>query len=84
MARSGGDHGVASHQDIRRMLGDVDEETVIAVVELHPSVGDIEEAVMWLSGDRDVFAPSTSLQGVPAQIVEILTADEEDESGKRS
>ena len=79
-ARLAGDRVVASHQDVRKMLGDVDETKLIAIVELQPTVGEIEEAAVWLSGDRDIFGPSPSLSGVPAQIVDILTADEDEES----
>ena len=70
----------ASHQDVRRILGDVDEAKLVAIIELQPTVGELEEAVVWLSGDRDIFAPSPSLSGAAAQIVDILTADEDDES----
>ena len=85
MAKLAGDRAVASDEDVRRILGDIDEASLIAVVELRPTVEDIEEAVMWLSADRDVFAPSPSLTGVPAQIVDILTAEEDTEnSGRRS
>ena len=80
MAKSASDSAVASRMDVRRILGEVDEAKLMAVVELRPTVGDVEDAVMWLSGDRDVFGPSPSLEGVPAQIVDILTADEDDES----
>jgi len=85
MAKLAGDRAVASDEDVRRILGDIDEASLIAVVELRPTVEDIEEAVMWLSADRDVFVPAPSLTGVPAQIVDILTAEEDTEnSGRRS
>ncbi len=85
MDKPADDGAVASHEDVRRIIGDVDEAKLLAVVELRPTVGNIEDAVMWLSGDRDVFVPSPSLKGVTAQIADILTADEDEEnSGRRS
>ena len=82
MAKPAGDRTVVSH--IRQILGDVDEAKLMAVVELHPTVEDLENAVTWLSGDRDVFVPSPSLKGVTAQIVDILTSDEDEENSGRS
>ena len=72
--------GVATTEDVTRILGDLDPTKMLPIIELRPTVLDVEEASMWLSGDRDVFGPGLPLQGKPSQIVAILTADEEEES----
>jgi len=42
----------------------------------------VEEASMWLSGDADVFGPGRPLKDVAAQVVALLTADEEDDGSQ--
>jgi hypothetical protein len=71
--------GVATSDDVARILGDLDPSKMLSIVALRPTILDVEEASMWLAGDRDVFGPGLPLQGVPSQIVAILTADEEEE-----
>jgi hypothetical protein len=72
--------GRATTEDVTRILGDLDPAKMLPIIELQPTILDVEEASMWLSGDRDVFGPGLPLQGKPCQIVAILTADEEEEA----
>jgi hypothetical protein len=72
--------GVATSDDVARILGDIDPSKMLSIIALRPTILDVEEASMWLAGDRDVFGPGLPLQGVPSQIVTILTADEEEEA----
>jgi hypothetical protein len=70
--------------DIKRILGEIDESKVIEILGLKPTVADVEEAVVWASGDGDVLAKSGHPQtGVIAQIVDILTTDEDEPEPKR-
>ncbi len=75
--------GLATSDDIVRILGDVDPSKMLPILGLRPSILDVEEASMWLAGDRDVFGPGLPLQGTPSQIVAILTADEEEEEAEK-
>jgi len=70
----------ATVEDVKRILGDLDETNMLPIMALRPTIADIEEVSMWLGGDRDVFEPDAPLKGIASQIVTILTADEEDES----
>ena len=71
-------HGaLATHKDIRDILGNLDDGKMVAILALKPTIVDLEEASMWLSGDADVFGPGRALKDVAARIVTILTADEE-------
>jgi hypothetical protein len=72
--------GPATSDDVARILGELDPSKMLPIVALRPTIVDVEEASMWLAGDRDVFGPGLPLQGVPSQIVTILTADEEEEA----
>jgi hypothetical protein len=71
--------GIATTEDVTRILGDLDPTKMLPIIELRPTVLDVEEASMWLAGDRDVFGPGLPLQGKPSRIVAILTADDEAE-----
>jgi hypothetical protein len=71
--------GLASSDDVARILGDLDPTKMLPIIALRPTILDVEEASMWLAGDRDVFGPGLPLQEVPSRIVAILTADEEED-----
>jgi hypothetical protein len=70
----------ASADDVRRILGELDETKLLDILALRPTVLDVENASMELSGDRDVFGAGEPLKGVPGDIVEILTVDEEEKA----
>jgi hypothetical protein len=70
----------ASADDVRRILGELDETRLLDILALRPTVLDVENASMELSGDRDVLGAGEPLKGVPGDIVEILTVDEEEEA----
>lgn len=70
----------AGREDVKRILGDLDDAKTIEILELNPSLADLEEAAVWATGDGDVLGKSGhALAGTAAAIVEILTADEEEE-----
>jgi hypothetical protein len=68
-----------SEDVLRAAVGDVDDATIIEILNLQPTIAELEEAVVWASGDGDVLAKSGHpLTGKVAQIVELLTAEEEE------
>jgi hypothetical protein len=69
----------ATHDDVKSILGDLDETKMLPVLALRPTIADVEEASIWLGGDADVFGAVEPLKGVASQIVTILTANEEEE-----
>jgi hypothetical protein len=71
----------ATHDDIKAILGNLDAEKMLAIVELRPTVADVEAAAVWLSGDTDVFGPGQNLKGTAAEIVAILTEGEDENGG---
>lgn len=70
----------ASLDDVRRVLGELDEPKLLDILALRPTILDLENASISLSGDRDVFGAGEPLPSVPGDIVAILTADEADEA----
>ncbi len=70
---------LATADDIRRVLGTLDEAKLLDIVALRPTILDVEEASVWLAGDSDIFGAGQPLKPVAGEIVAILTANEEEE-----
>ena len=64
--------------DVTRVLGRVDTETLLAILALHPSMADLEEAALRAAGDDETLGgmPAT---GIVADILEIIESEEEEE-----
>lgn len=72
----------ATHEDVKDVFGAIDDDKLAAILALRPTLSDVEEASIWLSGDVDVFGPGRPLKEVAGQIVALLTADWEDDSSR--
>jgi len=70
---------LATHDDVQGILGNLDPAQMLAIISLRPTIADIEEASLWLEGDTDVFGAGEPIKGVAADIVTILTENEEEE-----
>jgi hypothetical protein len=74
----------AVHEDLTRILGDLDDAEIVEILTLHPTVSEVEQAALWAAGEGEILATQGhTLSGVVAEIVDIVTADEEDEEGPR-
>jgi hypothetical protein len=74
----------ATRDDLRRIVGELDDPRVIDVLELHPTVADLEEAAVCLAGDQDVLGKEGhSVSPLANRLVEILSADEDDDQQQR-
>lgn len=71
--------------ELLHLVGKADDATLIEILGLSPTLGEVEEAVLWAEGEADDLAKSGhSLSGKAARIFEILTAEsEEDEPSPR-
>jgi hypothetical protein len=76
---SGGNRAVATRDDIKGVLGEIDPVKLLEIIALRPTLADIEEASVWLAGDADVFGAGEPVKGVASDIVTILTENEEEE-----
>ena len=76
-SNSGGT-ALATRDDIKGVLGDIDPAEMLAIISLRPTIADIEEASVWLDGDPDVFGAGEPVKGVASEIVTILTENEEE------
>ncbi|MBS0534028.1 MAG: hypothetical protein JSR72_08220 [Proteobacteria bacterium] len=74
-----GGTAAATRDDVISILGSLDPEQMLAILELHPTVAELEQASIWLSGDDDVFGVEPPIKGAAAEIVTILSTPEEEE-----
>jgi hypothetical protein len=57
----------------------MDHSTAVAILALYPSVGQLEEARVWLNGGGDVLGKERRpLDGVVAKIFDMLSPDDEE------
>lgn len=70
---------LADLDDVRRLVGDIENGKALEIIALHPIIADLERAVLWAAGSGDVLGKQDPpLVGTAAAIVDILTADEEE------
>ena len=68
----------ATREDFKRIVGELDEPTVIKILAVDPSLEELEEAAICLAGDQDVLAKSGHHVSLKAsRVVEIVTSTEE-------
>ena len=69
----------ATGSDLHQILGEMDYSRAVAILALHPSVAQLEEARVWLNGGGDVLGKEhRPLDGVVAEIFDMLKVDEEE------
>jgi len=73
---------LATQDDIKSVLGDIDPAEMLAIMSLRPTMADIEKASLWLEGDPDVFGPGEAVRGVASEIIAILAENEEEPRAK--
>lgn len=83
MVRIPSEVSVAGRDDLRRVLGEMSEPKLIEILELNPTVADLEEATMCMAGDQDILGRSGHpISATAGLIVEILAEGEgDDEEG---
>jgi hypothetical protein len=72
----------AASNDIRKVLGDLDDAKVSEILALKPSIADLEDVAICMAGDHDVLAKSGHHVPVTAARIIELLADEEEEPEK--
>jgi len=85
MAKSNNSHSgrteKATRAELQQILGDMDDETAVAILALNPNVAQIEEVGVWLSGDEDVLGKERRpFDAVVAQILDLVEIENEEPS----
>ncbi len=79
-----GGTALATHDDVTSVLGNLDPEQLLAILSLHPTIADLEEASVWLAGDTDIYGAGKPIRGIASDIITILTANEDEEAAHAS
>jgi phosphoglycolate phosphatase-like HAD superfamily hydrolase len=65
-------------QDVKQIVGDLDDAKIAAILATDATVEELEEAAAWASGESDVMGElERPLEGVVATVYDILLAGEE-------
>ena len=73
-------HEAATGDDVRHILGDIRDDSLFEILALRPTIVDLEEAALRLTGDGDRLARAgRPLGDIAAEIVALLGEEEEDE-----
>jgi phosphoglycolate phosphatase-like HAD superfamily hydrolase len=65
-------------QDVRHIVGDLDDAKIAAILATDATVEELEEAAAWASGESDVMGDlERPLEGVVATVYDILMTGEE-------
>jgi hypothetical protein len=71
---------LSGSEELRRMIGDVDDATIAKIIDLHPTLSDVEQALMWLNAEGDIpDRQGHPLEGNAAIIFDLLKPEEEEE-----
>jgi hypothetical protein len=63
-------------EEIRALVGDLDAETVAAIISTGAEYAEIQQAVIWISGEDDTLGKTAHpLTGAAAKVNDILAAD---------
>lgn len=68
---------ITSSEEIRHLVGDVGDHTLIEILGVSPTIEDLEVAVAYAQGEQEMGGPAElALTGKRAKLYEILTADD--------
>jgi hypothetical protein len=68
----------AASDDVRRVLGDLDDAKVAEILKFRPSLTDLEDAAICMAGEQDILAESGhQVAAAVSRIVELLAEEEE-------
>ncbi len=69
----------ATWDELRKILGDVDDAKTLEILKLQPTTAELEQAAYWADGEGDQLArEGAPLNGRAAKIFEILVRDEDE------
>lgn len=78
-------HRPANRDDFHRILGELEDPRLMEILALNPSVQDLEEAAICMSGDHDVLAKSGHhVSHTASRVIEIMTAADEEEASRQA
>ncbi|GIK49335.1 MAG: hypothetical protein KJZ75_00795 [Hyphomonadaceae bacterium] len=74
----------ATADDVRHIVGDVEDVTLAAILSYAPNLRDLSDAAIWVRGDGDLIAREHRELGANAlAIAELLSRVEEEEESQQ-
>ncbi|HUI20973.1 MAG TPA: hypothetical protein VLZ74_08010 [Methylocella sp.] len=71
---------IVSCDELRRILGEIESTKITEILALRPTLQELEEAALWVSGDGDLLGKrGHRLSAVAAAIVDIVQTSQEEE-----
>ena len=68
----------ATRQELKHVLGDIDDARTLEVLALGPTVAELEQTMVWAEGEGDTLGKEgRPLVGTAAKVYDILIRDEE-------
>lgn len=72
----------ATRDDIRHILGDIDDTLALQILSKEPSYADLSDAAIWARGDGDAVArDQLELSGAALAVAALLVRDADSEPG---
>lgn len=75
--KADGEAAPASRDDLRRVVGELEDATTLEMLALDPTVTDLEEAMIWAECEDHVLSRTGRPPCKAARVFDILTRDEE-------
>jgi hypothetical protein len=70
----------ATSEDVRRVLGDLEDTVVVEVLSHEPSFRELSDAALWIRGDGDLIARERiELSAAAMAVAEILARENEEQ-----
>ena len=70
----------AKRADLMRLVGELDERKALQILALHPTLAEIERAVLWTAGDGGILAKrGHPLTATAADVLDMLSVEDEEE-----
>jgi hypothetical protein len=67
----------ATHDELKHVLGDIEDAKTLEILALRPTVAELEEAMLWAEGEGESLGKEgRPLTGIAAQVYDILIRDE--------
>ena len=73
-----------SHEDVVRLVGEMEDAKISALLEIAPTLQELEEAIAWAEAESDVMGElEKPLSGPVSRVYEILMTRKETEEDER-
>jgi hypothetical protein len=70
---------LATREDVLRLFGDLEDEAVLEILDMEPTIAELEELACWLEGSGDqVIRTGRPKSGRAAAILDIVDPPEEE------